>query len=451
MQVALARPNYYTHLITPPLGVGSLSAYLRARGVECRLVDGLRDRLDADALARACEGADIVGLTCLSDFFPETIEAARALKAAGAVVVIGGPHASALPQETLEQTGADYVVVGEGEQTLAELVDYVRGGARGEPPAGVVAAAGGAFQPRPLLDDLDALPFPDWEQMDPRTYPRAPHGALIKQFPVAPVASTRGCPFACSFCASPKLWGRRIRFRSPARVVDEIEWLVRDFGVREIHFEDDNLTLKREHAEGVCREILRRGLDISWATPNGVRVDAVTPDLLRLMRESGCYYIAFGIESGDEEILRRIRKNTDLSRIEQAVRWAHEAGMITQGFFIFGLPGETAETIEKTIEFAKRLPLDRGQFLLLDLLPGSELWDELRGQADIDWTRRSYQELKWTPDTVDAETLRRAPGRAFRRFFFRPRPLWSLLRFFRPSQLPFVWQRIKDFGILWKG
>ena len=447
MRITLTRPQYYTHLITPPLGIGYISAYVRRAGIECRIVDGLNLGLGASALADACAEADLVGISCLSDYFLDTIELAHALKARGKVVVVGGPHASALPEQTLRETGADFVAIGEAEQTMLELATYVDGGSKGKLPAGAMAAGRSEFQPRPLIADLDSLPFPDWEQMDPRTYKRAPHGGLIKRFPVAPITSTRGCPFDCRFCASPKLWGRRIRFRSPTNVVDEIEWLVKDFGVREIHFEDDNLTLRAEHAEGVCREIMHRGLDISWAAPNGIRADAVSPELLRLMRKSGCYYLAFGIESSSPEILERINKHTDLAKIEQAVRWASAAGIMTQGFFIFGLPGETRETIEQTIRFAKRLPLDRGQFLLLDVLPGSALWDELKDEVEVDWASRSYQQVKWVPDTVDEATLRAAPARAFREFFFRPRQLLKLLRFVRPSQIPFIIQRIRDFGM----
>ncbi len=451
MLVALARPNYYTHLITPPLGIGYVAGYLRQEGIDCRIIDGLNLGLNTPALADACADADLVGFTCLTDFLPEVVDATKALKEMGKPVAIGGPHATALPQETLAQTGCDFVVVGEGEKTMAELARYVEAGRTGEPPAGVLAATGGSVTPRPLAESLDELPFPDWRQMAPASYQRAPHGGLIKNFPVAPITSTRGCPYDCSFCASPKLWGRRIRFRSPSNVVDEIEWLVRDFGVKEIHFEDDNLTLKREHAAGICREILDRGIEITWATPNGIRVDAVTPELLAQMRESGCYYVAFGIESGSPAILQNVNKKTNLDRIEQAVRWAHEAGMITQGFFIFGLPGETRETIDETIRFAKRIALDRAQFLLLDLLPGSKLWDQLRGQVEIDWSARSYQQVKWAPDSIDEDTLRRAPARAFRSFFFRPRPMWNLLKLFRPSQLPFILQRIKDFGMFARG
>ena len=447
MLVALVRPNYYTHLITPPLGIGYIAGYLRSHGVDCTVIDGLNRGLDTEALAAACEDADLVGISCLSDFLAETIDLTAALKARGKRVVIGGPHASALPKETVAETGADLVIVGEGEQTMAELVAYAEGGEQGTLPEGVCTGDEADFRPREFIADLESLPLPDWAQMDPRTYRHAPHGGLIKSFPVAPITTTRGCPFDCSFCASPTLWGRRIRFRSPEKVVDEIEYLVKDFGVREIHFEDDNFTLRADHAEGVCREILRREIRISWALPNGIRVDAVTPELLKLMHESGCYYTAFGVESGSPEILRNVNKRTDLDRIEQAVHWAHDVGIMTQGFFIFGLPGETAETIEETIEFAKRIPLDRGQFLLLDMLPGSRLWDELKDELRADSRSRSYQEAKWIPPTLDEETLRGAPARAFRRFFFRPKQMLKLLRFVRLSQLPFILQRVRDFGM----
>ena len=447
MRVALVRPKYYTHLITPPLGIGYIAGSLRANGVPVQIVDGLNLGLATLEIVAACDAADLVGISCLSDYYLETIELTEALKAAGKTVIIGGPHASALPAETLRDTAADFGVVGEGEETTAELVAYVAAGCKGALPAGVLGGDGSDFRPRALADDLDALPFPAWDLMDPRTYRRAPHGGLIKRFPVAPVTSTRGCPFDCSFCASPKLWGRRIRFRTPANVVGEIEMLVADFGVREIHFEDDNLTLRAEHAEGICQELLRRGLDLSWATPNGIRVDAATPELLGLMRDSGCYYVAFGIESGSPQILSNVNKRADLGKIEQAVRWASDAGLMTQGFFVFGLPGETPETIDETIRFARGLPLDRAQFLLLDLLPGSRLWDELQGEADVDWASRSYQEVKWVPDTIDGATLRRAPGRAFRSFFSSPRRIWRLLRLVRPSQIPFILQRIRDFGM----
>jgi radical SAM superfamily enzyme YgiQ (UPF0313 family) len=232
-------------------------------------------------------------------------------------------------------------------------------------------------------------------------------------------------------------------------VLDEIEMLVRRFGVREIHFEDDNLTLRRGHAEAICEGLLARGLGVVWSCPNGVRADTLDADLLRLMKRAGCYALAFGVESGDQAILDGVGKGARLEAIERAIALASEAGIQTQGFFIFGLPGETGGSIARTVEFARRSRLDRAQFLLLDVLPGSRLWDELAGQFEPDWTRRSYQEITWCPPTVDRATLQAAPSRAFRSFFLTsPRRTFRLLRQARPRQARMVLQRLLDFGIL---
>jgi radical SAM superfamily enzyme YgiQ (UPF0313 family) len=299
-----------------------------------------------------------------------------------------------------------------------------------------------------FINDLDCIPFPDWGQIDPRTYKKAPHGAFIKNFPVAPIVTTRGCPYECKFCASPKLWKRKIRFRSPKNVVDEIEHLVNLFGVREIHFEDDNLTLRREHVEGICNLMLERGIKVSWACPNGVRADKLDPQLLRLMKKAGCYYLAFGVESGNQEILDNINKHIRLNTIRDAVVMAENEGIMTQGFFIFGLPGETMQTIEGTIRFAKSMPLSRAQFLLLDVLPGSALWDELGFAKMVDWNVDSYHEATWVPKGVDRKSLNEAPSRAFKAFFLRPKQFLSLALYFKWQQLPFLLRRMVDFRIL---
>lgn len=448
MKVALTRPNYHSHLITPQLGLGYISSYLRDKGTDTAIIDGLNQGLTDLEIAERCATCDVVGINCLSDYYPRVVELSKLLKARGKTVVIGGPHASVLPKETLVGTGADFVVVGEGEEAMYEIVDSLNNGSRRH-IHGVVSREDPHVTKRPYIKDLDTLPFPDWEKMNPRTYKKAPHGGFVKRFPVAPITSTRGCPYECTFCASPQIWGRRIRYRSPKNVVDEIEYLVREFGVKEIHFEDDNLTLKRSHVEGICELIIERKLKISWATPNGVRVDTITPKLLRLMKKSGCYFLAFGIESGNEEILRNIKKETDLKAITYAVNEAHKAGLMTQGFFIFGLPGETEATIKNTVDYAKAIPLDKAQFLLLDVLPGSELWDELGEKSlNADSSKRSYQEVTWVPDALSKDILENAPSKAFKSFFFRPRQLFNALRFIKPSQFPFVVRRLADFGVI---
>lgn len=448
MKIALTRPNYHSHLITPQLGLGYISSYLKERGFRSSIIDGLNLGLTHAEIAQRCAHADLVGINCLSDYYPKVVELTKVLKDRGKIVVIGGPHASVLPRETLIGTGCDYVVVGEGEETMYELASaLVRKGPVAS-IAGLMSREGSTFTKRPYIKDLDSLPFPDWLEMDPRTYKKAPHGGFVKRFPVAPITSTRGCPYECTFCASPEIWGRRIRYRSPKNVVDEIERLVEEFGVKEIHFEDDNLTLKTSHVEGICELILERRIKVSWATPNGIRVDTITPRLLKLMKRSGCYFIAFGIESGNEPILKKIKKETDLATITHAVHEAHNAGLLTQGFFIFGLPGETEKTIQNSLDYAKSIPLDKAQFLLLDLLPGSRLWQEHRAELGNGARSRSYQEVTWVPSTIKREVLEKAPSKAFKSFFMRPRQLFCALRFIKPSQFSFVWRRMADFGVL---
>jgi len=447
MKVVFTRPNYHTHLITPPLGLGYLSSYLKKFGHDVEIIDGLNLGMNNTEIAQKAKVAGLVGISCLSDFYLETKDLVRKLKGQNLKVVLGGAHPSALPKDSLVDTGADFAVLGEGEETVLELVNALENNRAIENIRGLFTGKNN-FIRRDFINNLDTLPFPDWMQLDPRKCQKAPHGAVVKNFPVAPIITTRGCPYICKFCASPYLWSRTIRFRSPKNVVDEIEYLVKEFGVREIHFEDDNLTLKREHIEGICDLILKKGLKISWATPNGVRADTLTPQLIQLMKKSGCYFLVFGIESGSQKILDNIHKKTTPEVIERAVRFARAAGLITQGFFIFGLPGETEETIRETINFAKKIPLDRAQFLLLDVLPGSALWEELGGISIADWSRRSYQEVTWVPPTVRKEFLAKAPALAFRSFFMRPRQLIRLIKYIKPSQLPFIIRRMTDFKIV---
>ena len=446
-KIVFIRPNYRSHLITPPLGLGYLSSFLRAKGYETQIIDALNLDCSPQRIAELCEGADIVAINCLSSYFLETIELSKILKEQGFTIVIGGAHATALPELTLKETHADYLIVGEGELSLSQLVECIKNNKPVDDIPGVMTDVAKKTIKSPLIENLDALPFPDWRQIDPRAYKKAPHGGLVKSFPVAPIISSRGCPFECTFCASPFLSDRKIRFRSPENVVDEIEYLVNKFDVKEIHFEDDNLTLNRKHVEGICELLLRRNIKVNWATPNGVRVDTMDLELLKLMKKSGCYFIAFGVESGNQDILNRVKKRTSLEMVEKAVKLAKKTGIITQGFFIFGLPGETEQTIRETIKYARKLPLDKAQFLILDVLPGSQLWNEKINSQLTNWSHKSYQEATWVPEGLTREKLNLSPGYAFRSFFFRPKQILFVLKYFKFSQIPFIIKRAIDFNI----
>ncbi|MBI4043506.1 MAG: radical SAM protein [Candidatus Diapherotrites archaeon] len=450
MKVALVRPSYHTHIVSPPLGMGYVASALNHAGHEARIIDGLNQDLNDGRIIEKVQefGAQLAGIYCMSAYFLRAVELTQKLHAAGIRVMMGGTQPTFLPEFTMQKSGVDFIVSGEAEETVVELASALEKGIEVEGIPGVYTGPGKKFFPRDKVVDLDKIPFPDWEQIDPRTYKKAPHGGLIRHFPYAPITSTRGCPYRCTFCASPKFSQKQITFRSPENVVAEIELLADKYGVKEIHFEDDNFTLKRSHAEGVCRLLIEKNIKVVWACPNGVRADKVDLELLRLMKKAGCYYLAFGIESGNQKILDTVIKDTTLEKIETAVRLADQVGIMTQGFFIFGLPGETEQTIEQTIEFAKRIPLTRAQFLVLDVMPGTALWDELRFDEKVDWTKNSYHEITWTPPTVKRESLEQAAPRAFKAFYFRPRQAWSILKYMRPEQIPFIIQRVLDYGLL---
>ncbi len=439
MKISLIRRNYHSHLITPPLGLGYLSSYLKNKGHKVRIIDGLNQNLSNEKIVDLCFDDDLTGVSILSSYICQASDLVKKLKSKGKKVVIGGPHVSALTENVLNETGADYAVSGEGEETFAAIADAIDNNNHVNRISGNI----GDF-----IEELDSIPFPDWDQINPVLYKKAPHGGLIKSFPVAPLVTSRGCPYECTFCASPKLWNKRIRFRSPENIIEEIKYLVKKFKVKEIHFEDDNLTLKKDHIIKICELMLRENIKVSWATPNGVRADTLDSDIIKLMKGAGCYYLAFGIESGDEAILKNIKKRTNLEIIQKAINLARKAGIMTQGFFIFGLPGETEKSIRKTIDFAKKSGLDRAQFLLLDVLPGSSLWDDFGSLRCINIRQaKSYQDVTWIPEGLNRELLLNAQSQAFKEFFLRPKQFFDVLKYFRLSQLSFVWSRARDYRV----
>ncbi len=225
--------------------------------------------------------------------------------------------------------------------------------------------------------------------------------------------------------------------------------LVKDFGVREIHFEDDNFTLKASHAAGVCEEILRRGIDIVWCTPNGVRVDSLDDELLALMRRSGCYGLGFGIESGSQKVLDHNNKKLNLDKVAGAIAMVKRHGIETHGFFIIGLPGETEESIRETIRFARSTRLDRANFALLAPLPGSDVFAQYVRTRTTD-PHFDFEVLNYfTPfplGDLTSEQLKRGQRRAVYSFYLRPGPILSLAKNLRPAQLKQIIRALGDYS-----
>ena len=399
-------------------------------------------------------------------------------KARGATTIAFGTHVTPMPLSTMAEFPAlDYILVGEPELTLRELIDTLTASQRThkEPAAGELwwPAADPLFAeqlhrlftatdpdwspawhqgfsedadnqfvqsalrhikglawrdagktvlnpPRPFIANLDDLPLPRHDLL-PLSHYRAP----LVGGPYAFVVSSRGCPAGCRFCIKHVSYGTTVRFRSPENVLAEIEQLVK-LGVRKIHMYTDLFTVNRDQVVGICDGILTRGLNVRWTCNS--RVDFVDLEMLRLMRRAGCWMISWGIESGNQAMLDRMHKGITHSQVRQALQWAKQAGIMNWGYFIIGLPGETAASIRQTIDFAKSLPIDLVLFHIAAPHPGTPFFFEV---VENGWFRPGtrWEEVDMDRSTVldypelSAEDLERWAKRAFREWAFRPGPM----------------------------
>ena len=445
MRVLLVNPYQDTPaFVTPNLGLGYLAGSLLAAGHEVAYLDCPRERcgLDGWRTRLAAEAVDLIGVQLFTFNLRNVatmLRVAREIRP-DAVTVCGGPHATAAPRETLASLAAlDFLVHGEGERALCELLAALADGSGPERLAAVdnLAWRDGAsirVNRRRYVDDLDSLPDVAWNLMPPESFPDMPHGVLNKSSPIAPIQTSRGCPFPCAFCSAGAQMGRRVRTRSARAVIDEIELLVRRHGVREIHIEDDNFTFDRDFALAVCEGIIRRGVRVAWACPNGVRLDRLDAELLRTMEASGCYSFAVGVESGSDRVLRRMRKGLARDEVLRRLRLVRDTTRIkVTGFFVVGYPGETREDLAATERLILEAPLDRVSVSPFMPLPGTRAVDELVASgkipADADWAAlASYRDEDYVSfcELSAAELLRRA-RRISLRFYLRPRVIGSVL------------------------
>lgn len=395
----------------PPLGPAYVAAALRRAGHDVDLLDCTFLARD-EALDRAqASGARVVGIYAMATLAPECRWFAERLRDRCDLLVAGGPLPTCEPEAFLGSF--DAVVRGEGEQAMCDVVAayeagadigavagvVTRGadGAAADPAAGVAAspASGVAASPaagvappaalapcRPFVTDLDALAFPARDLLPNEAY--IAHGKKKDGRAVTTVMSTRGCPFACEFCSN-VVFGHSYRERSPGNVVDEIEEALA-LGYDRISFADDVFTLDRRRVAAVCEEIARRGLRFSWECLG--RVDTLDFETARRMRQAGCDTIFFGIESGNDAVLRLMNKQITIAQARAAVESAHGAGLRVGAFFIVYYPGESDDTVLDTLRFAGSLPLDYLGLTMPYPLPGTALTERLAGRARREWRQR---------------------------------------------------------------
>lgn len=392
MRVLLVRPGYKGNTNTrlpqslnerqgelPPLGISYIASALEGAGHNVKILDLPVLNLGPDALRREVRSFEprVAGITTMTPLLFEALAVARIAKEAGAITVLGGPQLSIYPEETLSYPYVDYGINGEGDFAMRELTDALENNASVEGIKGLIYRKGGRvyINEPAIVDDIDSLPFPAYHLLPMKRY-----NSIIGSYPVSTMVSSRGCPYKCSFCFKQPS-DDKIRFRSAKNVADEMEFLSKGFKVKEIMFYDDVMTFKRAHITGICEEILSRNLKIKWETP--ARVDNIDAPLLELMHRAGCIRLRYGVESGDEEVLAEMNKKVDLKQARHAFKMTKNAGIGTFAYFMLGYPGETADSIKKTINLALELNPDFVMFTVTTPYPKTPLYAMARGKGYI--------------------------------------------------------------------
>jgi len=430
MKILLIRPRFRDFIYDdPPLGLAYLASVLRNTGNDVRICDLVVETCNPIVHIENFE-PDIVGITCpFSSQATSVHEVAKVVKLTSphTKVVVGGAQPSAMPQEVLKDKNIDIVVIGEGEQTIVELIKAIERGEQLDTIEGIAFRKDTGIKTtktRSPIKDLDSIPFPSWDLLPMKNYLKSKggHSALVKRTPYFSMITSRGCPMRCIFCSIHTVWGHHWRSRSAENVVKEIEILVHRYGIREIHFEDDNIAIDKKRMYDICDEIIERDIDITWTTPNGIAIWTLDKSLLKKMAKSGCFALCFGIESGSQWIRNKvIGKPISLSYTKKVVHWCKELGIWAHGFFVLGLPSETKETFRKTINVAKELDLDSASFFIAVPYPGTALLELCREKGYIqksDWKSFRIDEANIETETFTPEDVKKWRHTAYKEFYF---------------------------------
>ncbi len=434
----------------PQTGLAYLAAVARDAGHDSRIIDGMAENLTLDQLLQQVAGRVpevVVANTSTPTFTNDTLVLEAIKNKFSPATIMVGTHPSALPRETVAYPAVDFVIINEAEDTLVEMLDVLSGGDKEHMDFRNIK--GIAFtrnsddveitEPRPYIEPLDRLPFPARDLLPNERYTMPFFG----NHPFTTVIPTRGCPWQCIFCRAGKVWGRKIRLRSPGNVVEEIEEIISRHGIRHIVFMTDSLTLNREWIMELLEKILERGLEFTWICNS--RVDAVDLEMLKVMKRAGCMLISYGVESGDQAILDRAKKRITLEDSRRAIALTRKAGILSMAYFILGLPGENRATINATKAFMTSIDPDYINVHIATPFPGTELYDiafKNKWLASTDW--KDYEEegsavLRTEALTVDE--LEQAQRDAMRHFYTRPR--WILRELFRLRNRTPITTRLK--------
>lgn len=402
MKITLIQPRagkYNPSYIHEPLNLGYLASYLKKNGFPEIGIAVSAFWEDDETILDLCIGADVVGFTATSPMMGHALPLARKIKECNreTITVFGGAHPTIEALETLQYPVVDYVIRGEGEQTLLELIaaldnnsptDTIPGLSFKDDDGKIIHNA-----ERNLIEDLDTLPFPDRNLFDQARFLEVGYNRYGDRG--AWVLSSRGCPFHCTYCASHKVWTRRWRARSAKNIIQEITSLKREYGVDRINFADDTFTISKERIREFCSGMIADKIEIAWAC--NARVDTVDRELFALMKRAGCAEVWMGVESGSPKILKEIKKDITPKQIREAFEGAKAAGLKRRGYFMIGSESESLATIKETEALIDAIEPDSLAFSILTPYPGCEefkRWKMRGGNTTIEWSETDLLETE---------------------------------------------------------
>lgn len=419
---------------TPPIGLALLATILLENHIEVQIIDGAITNDYQYILDEIHKSKpNYVGLTASTVSIYNAAKVAQMVKAEDELIVtiIGGSHITAVPLETMVRFPEfDIGVIGEAENTIIELLKAIENNKDLTKVRGIVCRNGGGIvrTPNPeIVRDLNKLPMPAWGLLPSISRYYCPPVHTVKKLPAALMVTSRGCPSKCTFCDR-SVFGNQLRAYSAEYVMEMMRILYQEYGIREFQFRDDNFLAFRPRLVELCKLIKEEKLDFVWSLVG--RVDMINPKILKLLYEAGCWQIWYGIESGSQRILDFLNKRTRLGEIKQAVKWTREAGIDVGGFFMIGLPTETCDDIEKTIQFSKELDLNEAHFTFFTPFPGSEIYNTIDqyGSFDADWRKASCWNPVFIPSGMSRKGLVNYWKRASFSFYLRPKIVMGYIR-----------------------
>lgn len=418
--------------IWSPLSLAISASLLRNSGFEVKIVDAIVENFDLQDIKKIVRDFQpkVVIINAVTPSIESDLSTCQAIKEIDNKIktAIIGIHGTSLPNECLKmQASLDFVVRAEPELTILELCFAISKSNDFKAINGLSYRQNNEYfhnSDRAFIQDLDTLPFPAWDLVNVDKY-RMPF--TNKRFLL--VAASRGCPYQCTFCADKAYYGRSLRLRSPKKIVDELEWVVSQFKIKDFLFWSESFTINTDFAKAVAKEIIKRKLDIQWVCNS--RVDNVDEELLREIKQAGCWMIGYGVESANQAVLDSVKKGIYIQDTINAVTLSKKAGLEVTAHCILGFPQDTKASILETIEFVKKLDIDYAQFYCAVPFPGSELYKQAKDENWIysqDWRRFEQNFSVLNTPHLSTQEIMRLRTLAYRSFYFRPKKIAKIFR-----------------------